>query len=86
MSEIPERPAELELLRPKLLALLELHRASQTPDARGAVVALLERTFLDAALSVAQDLVEHGWTPPAVVPPVQRAQPWLRVVGGTDAA
>lgn len=78
---------EFEALRPRLLALLALHRAAQTEEARAALVELLERLFLAAAWRVAQDLVENGWSPESQSPPSSGApRPHLKVVGGSDAA
>jgi hypothetical protein len=76
-----------EELRPQILALLELHRAAQTEEARVALVGLFERAFLATAWHVAQDLLENGWSP-AVVQTTSsgRGQQRLKVVGGSDAA
>ena len=45
------------------MALLELHRAAQTDEARKALVGMFENLFLATAWNVAQDLLENGWSP-----------------------
>jgi hypothetical protein len=76
-----------EALRPQILALLELHRAAQTEEARVALVGLFEQAFLATAWHVAQDLLENGWAPAVVQAPLAgRGQRRLKVVGGSDAA
>ncbi len=75
-----------ERLRPELMALLALHRAAETEEARAAVVLLFERAFLATAWHVAQDLLDNGWSPGVVSAPADRPSASLRVVGGTDAA
>ena len=79
-------PVEFEALRPELMALLELHRAAQTDEARQALVGMFENLFLATAWNVAQDLLENGWSPGFVdaSPRVKRSD--LRVIGGADAA
>ncbi|HEY2706537.1 MAG TPA: hypothetical protein VGI95_00660 [Caulobacteraceae bacterium] len=77
---------ELEALRPRLLALLELHRAAQTEEARAVLVGLFEDAFLATAWNVAQDLLENGWAPASLNGGVRRERGPLRVVGGSDAA
>ena len=76
---------EFDALRPRLRALLELHRVAQTEEARAALVGMFEDAFLATAWHVAHDLLENGWAPSE--PPVSsldRGQ--LRVVRGSDAA
>ena len=76
---------EFEALRPRLLLLLELHRAATTENERATLVELFEDVFLATASHVAQDLLEHGWRPGvAAEHPATRLH--LKVVGGTDAA
>jgi hypothetical protein len=80
---------EFETLRPRLLALLEMHRAAETDEARATLVDVFADVFLATAWHVAQDLLENGWTPGFSVAPEQAATPpkgALKVVGGTDAA
>jgi hypothetical protein len=76
---------EFEALRPRLMALLELHRLAQTDEARAALVGLFEDAFLATAWHIAQDLLENGWAPTSLGAPVRERGP-LRVVGGSDAA
>ena len=76
---------EFEALRPRLMALLELHRVAQTDEARKALVGLFEDAFLAAAWHVAQDLLENGWAPASLGGSVRERGP-LRIVGGSDAA
>jgi hypothetical protein len=77
---------EFDALRPELMALLELHRAAQTDEARKALVGMFENLFLATAWNVAQDLLENGWTPRFVndAPHAKRSD--LRLIGGADAA
>ena len=85
---MPRSPTwtEFDALRPRLLALLELHRSAQTEEARATLADVLEDVFLSTAWHVAQDLLEHGWRPGfASAEPTPR-NVHLRVVGGTDAA
>jgi hypothetical protein len=77
---------EFDALRPRLKALLELHRVAQTEEARAALVELFQDAFLSTAWHVAHDLLENGWLPtdaPAT-PATERGR--LRVVRGSDAA
>jgi hypothetical protein len=79
-------PVEFDALRPELMALLELHRAAQTDEARKALVGLFENLFLATAWNVAQDLLENGWSPGyADKAPISKRSD-LRVIGGVDAA
>jgi hypothetical protein len=77
--------ARLEDLRPQILALLHLHRAAQTEEARASIVAMFEAAFLAAAWHVAHDLLENGWSPGFVSTLSGRRPTQLRVVGGSDA-
>ena len=77
---------EFDALRPELIALLELHRAAQTEDARKALVGLFENLFLATAWHVAQDLLENGWTPGFVNDAPRAKRSDLRLIGGADAA
>ena len=79
-------PVEFDALRPELMALLELHRAAQTEEARKALVGMFENLFLATAWNVAQDLLENGWSPgfANLSPRAKRSD--LRVIGGADAA
>jgi hypothetical protein len=79
-------PVDFDALRPELMALLELHRAAQTDEARRALVGLFENLFLATAWNVAQDLLENGWAPgfSGQAPRSKRSD--LRVIGGVDAA
>ena len=86
MSDTSTEFAPLEQLRPQVLALLALHRTAETEEARLAIMSLFERAFLATAWNVAEDLLENGWTPQRVAPPVRRGIGQLKVVGGTDAA
>jgi len=79
-------PVEFDALRPELMALLELHRAAQTDEARKALVAMFENLFLATAWNVAQDLLENGWAPGFVDQGPRRKRSDLRVIGGADAA
>jgi len=76
---------EFNALRPRLKALLELHRAAQTEEARAALVGMFEDAFLATAWHVAHDLLENGWAPSAA-PEEPRERGRLRVVRGSDAA
>ena len=76
---------EFDALRPRLKALLELHRAAQTEEAREALVGLFEDAFLATAWHVAHDLLENGWEP-SEGPTGARDRGHLRVVRGSDAA
>jgi hypothetical protein len=77
---------EFDALRPELMALLELHRAAQTDEARKALVGLFENLFLATAWNVAQDLLENGWSPGFVDRTPRSKRSDLRVIGGADAA
>lgn len=77
---------EFDELRPRLKALLALHRAAQTDQAREALVGLFEEAFLATAWHVAHDLLENGWAPSAASPSMAPAQSHLRIVRGSDAA
>ncbi len=79
-------PIEFEALRPRLIALLELHRAAQTEEARQVLVGLFEEAFLATAWHVAQDMLENGWAPASLGASPKRDRGPLRVVGGSDAA
>ena len=79
-------PVEFDALRPQLMALLELHRAAQTDEARRALVGLFENLFLATAWNVAQDLLENGWSPGFIESRARRKRSDLRVIGGADAA
>ncbi|HZZ87374.1 MAG TPA: hypothetical protein VFE13_03475 [Caulobacteraceae bacterium] len=72
-------------LRPRLKALLELHRAAQTEEARAALMGMFEDAFLATAWHVAHDLLENGWAP-SQQPSGPRARGGLRVVRSSDAA
>jgi hypothetical protein len=74
---------EFSALRPRLLALLEMHRTAPTEAARAALTKLLEEAFLATTWHVAQDLLENGWRPGFVTPAPTRPRGALRVVGGT---
>jgi hypothetical protein len=76
---------EFDALRPRLKALLELHRVAQTEEAREALVGMFEDAFLATAWHVAHDLLENGWAPSAT-PTGPRDRGRLRVVRGSDAA
>jgi hypothetical protein len=76
---------EFEALRPRVRALLELHRCAQTQEARELLVGMFEDAFLAAAWHVAQDMLENGWAP-AVVRRDAEARPNLRIVGDSHAA
>jgi hypothetical protein len=76
---------EFDALRPRLKALLELHRVAQTEEAREALVGMFEDAFLATAWHVAHDLLENGWAP-SEAPTAPRDRGRLRVVRGSDAA
>jgi hypothetical protein len=76
---------EFDALRPRLKALLELHRVAQTEEARVALVGMFEDAFLATAWHVAHDLLENGWSP-SETPAAPRDRGRLRVVRGSDAA
>jgi len=75
---------EFTELRPRLLAILEMHRAARTEASRAALAKLLEDVFLAATWNVAQDLLENGWRPGFISSSPTPAGGRLRVVGGTD--
>jgi hypothetical protein len=77
---------EFEALRPRLRALLELHRTANTEEGRAAVVELMEDVFLATAWHVALDLLENGWSPGLMSTGAARPGVRLKLVGGTDAA
>ena len=78
---------EFTSLRPRLLMLLELHRAAETEAERAMLVDVFEDVFLATAWHVAQDLIANGWSPGFVsTAPPRPARGNLTVVGGTDAA
>jgi len=77
---------EFDELRPRLKALLALHRAAQTDAAREALVGLFEEAFLATAWHVAHDLLENGWSPSETSPAMATSRDRLRVVRGSDAA
>ena len=85
---MPRSPTwtEFDALRPRLLALLELHRSAPTEEARATLADLFEDVFLSTAWHVAQDLLEHGWRPGFTSAEPAPSRNHLRVVGGTDAA
>ena len=76
---------EFDALRPRLKALLELHRVAQTEEARAALVELFQDAFLSTAWHVAHDLLENGWSP-SEAPAAPEGRGRLRVVRGSDAA
>jgi hypothetical protein len=76
---------EFDALRPRLRALLELHRVAQTEEARAALVGMFEDAFLATAWHVAHDLLENGWEP-SEPPTSSLGRGQLRVVRGSDAA
>jgi hypothetical protein len=79
--------AEFETLRPRLLALLEMHRAAETDEQRATLVDLFADVFLSTAWHVAQDLLENGWSPGFAAPNTATApRGALRLVEGGDAA
>ena len=77
---------EFDALRPRLKALLELHRVAQTEEARAALVELFQDAFLSTAWHVAHDLLENGWMPSEAPGPRKADRGRLRVVRGSDAA
>jgi hypothetical protein len=79
-------PVEFDALRPELMALLALHRAAKTEEARKALVGMFENLFLATAWNVAQDLLENGWTPGFMDAAPRSKRSDLRVIGGADAA
>jgi hypothetical protein len=78
--------SEFDAIRPHVMALLELHRAAQTEEARSMLAGLLEEAFFAASWHIAKDLLENGWRPGAAPPRRPEGPPRLRVVGGVDAA
>jgi hypothetical protein len=76
---------EFDALRPRLKALLELHRVARTEEARAALIGMFEDAFLATAWHVAHDLLENGWAP-SDTPAGPRDRGRLRVVRGSDAA
>jgi len=78
--------AEFDSLRPRLLALLEQHRAAEGEEARARVIRRLEEVFLATAWHVASDMLENGWTPGFLDPPPPVRCAHLRVINGSDAA
>jgi hypothetical protein len=78
--------AEFDSLRPRLLALLEQHRAAETDAARAKVIGRLEDVFLATAWHVASDMLENGWKPGFLDPPSPARCAHLRVINGSDAA
>jgi hypothetical protein len=85
MNEDAIQRLRLEDLQPQILALLHLHRAADSDEARAIIVSLFEKAFLATAWHVAQDLLENGWSPGSVSTLSGRPTPRLKVVGGTDA-
>jgi hypothetical protein len=79
-------PVEFDALRPELMALLELHRAAQTEEARKALVGMFENLFLATAWNVAKDLLDNGWSPGFLDAAPRSKRSDLRVIGGADAA
>jgi hypothetical protein len=77
-------PPEFTELRPRLKALLELHRAAQTEEARATLMDLFEDVFLATAWHVARDLLDNGWEPGFASQPTSHAH--LRLVTDEDAA
>jgi hypothetical protein len=77
---------EFDALRPRLKALLELHRVAQTEEARAALVGMFQDAFLSTAWHVAHDLLENGWLPTESPGPQTAVRGRLRVVRGSDAA
>jgi hypothetical protein len=86
MNEATIERLRLEELRPQILALLHLHRAAETEEARAGIASLFEKAFLTTAWHVAQDLLENGWSPGFVSTGSGRLPTKLKVVGGSDAA
>jgi hypothetical protein len=79
-------PVEFTELRPRLKALLELHRTADTDEARATLVDLFEDVFLATAWHVATDLLENGWEPGFASHPRPVSHGHLRLVKGDDAA
>ena len=77
---------EFDALRPRLLALVEQHRAAKTEAERQKLIGRLEDVFLATAWHVAQDLLENGWKPGFAAAPPPRSTTSLTVIGGIDAA
>ena len=77
---------EFDALRPRLLALVEQHRAAKTEMERVKLIGRLEDVFLATAWHVAQDLLENGWKPGFAGAPRQPCKTSLTVIGGIDAA
>jgi hypothetical protein len=77
---------EFDALRPRLLALVEQHRAAKTEVERLRLIGRLEDVFLATAWHVAQDLLENGWKPGFADAPRQPSTTSLTVIGGIDAA
>lgn len=75
---------ELSALRPRLLALLEMHRSATTEASRAALAKLFEDLFLATSWNIAQDLLENGWRPSVIAPKPTRPGGALQVVGGTE--
>jgi hypothetical protein len=85
MTLVAEPAEAFDQLRPRLLALLEMHRAADSEELRRRIAQTLERVFLATACHVAQDMLDNGWRP---LRPGGEAKPGVvvRLVGGTDAA
>ena len=77
-------PSEFTELRPRLKALLELHRVAQTDEARASLIDLFEDVFLATAWHVARDLLDNGWEPGFA--PTATRHGHLRLVQDEDAA
>lgn len=92
MTSRPTTPEEFNELRPRLRALLELHRAAATEETRRMLAGQFEDVFLTTAWHVARDLLENGWSPgfaaPAAVktPIAVRGDHLRLVVFGDDQA
>jgi hypothetical protein len=84
MASVAEPAEAFDQLRPRLLALLEMHRAADTEELRRRIAQTLERVFLAAASHIAQDLLDNGWRPQRGGETASGAV--VRLVGGTDAA
>ena len=78
--------AEFDALRPRLLAIVEQHRAARTDEERSRLVGRLEDVFLATAWNVAHDLLENGWTPGFFSDPAARTPGYLRLVGSLKIA
>ena len=74
---------EFERLRPRLLALLELHWAAESHDARAQVTGMFDEVFLATAWHVAHDLLDNGWRPEELS---KTRAAHLKLVDGVDAA